>query len=116
MMIKINRHARRRQHRREMKKRYALADGFHNVKAHERHERERYAENSYLYRRPLRNGGYEYWKRWEWGSRKKYFQRHANAMVRREFREQLAKLDPEDVAALNRNSYKKIFDLGWELW
>lgn len=114
-----NRYSRRKQHKREMKKRYAKLMRFPgSVKEHEMSERrsaEEYADSYWLRKHPPRNGGYEYWARCSHNRRRAQYKRMASKQVRRAFKEALANEDYEDIMAANNSVYRKIYDLWWEL-
>lgn len=116
-MRKLNRHARMRKHKRNLKKKYShgLYEGYRtNLKLHEDWCRENCGD-----RCNARNGGYEYWQNYYLTGPRQYAKDCTNRVIRAFYRDLFNKLDGdrlEDVQALTGSDYEKMYDYDYTIW
>ena len=123
MSRKINRHAQKRKHIRELERKYATKYHFGrpcNVRLL-RDELEQNATEDWWWniKHPPRNKGWEYWKTWYISGRRKYAKDCTNRVVRAYYRDILSSLedeDIEDIQALKGSDYEKMYDYNWTIW
>ena len=119
-MAKRNRYAQKRQHKREMKKRYMrkYACGvYHNLKLFEDKLREEGSQDTLWNRKhPPRNGGYEYWDEFFYSGKRQYAKKYSDKRIRQKYRQLIKKLDHEDVTAPRGADYEKEYDYWWTIW
>ena len=111
--MKDNRYARKRQHKRKLKKKHAILFSVFDVGLDERESRREYAEDKVFRWRDSRNGGYHYWDNYSLSGAKAYAKYCTNRKIRAKFRNILTNKDPEEVVALTGSQYEKEFDFWW---
>lgn len=113
---RLNRFARKRRHKYELKKKHARDTGRHSVRYDE--ERERYWNNQFCgskWHNP-QNGGYIYWQRTYLSGCRRYAKFCTNRRIRSRYRMQIRLLDPEDIVAPRGSDYEKEFDFSGTLY
>ena len=116
-MTRLNRHALKRRHKRELEKKFAKKYGCHDVGALRRKMIEDAQEDSYWNRKhPSRNNGWEYWKSFYLTGRRQFAKKFSDKRIRQKYRTMVKKLDPEDVTVPRRADYEKEYDYSWTIW
>ena len=100
----INRYANKMIHKRKMKRKfleggYISYAGWDSYVAHSN-------ERTWL----------EYWKYYYISGTREFARRCTRRKIRAGFRQDLARLDVEDMFAPQRGQYKKFFDYAWTVW
>lgn len=114
--MKDNRYARKRQHKRELKKRHALLFGVFDIGLDERKSRREYAECVVFRWRDSRNGGYHYWDSFSLSGAKAYAKYRTNRKIRSKFRNMVSTQDFECISALRGSQYEKEYDYPWTVY
>ena len=113
---RLNRFARKRQHKRELKLNHARRCGRYSIQHDE--EREKYWNGEFVgcpwY--SSRNDGYEYWHRNYLSGCRKYAKSCTNRRIRSKYRMQIRMMDPEDIMAPQCSDYEKEFDYLWTIY
>lgn len=120
MPVRDNRYARKRQHKRELKKKHAIRFSKFDAGLDERDARREYEEDLasgrvFKWQDP-RNGGYNYWVDFSLTGPRSYAKYCTNRKIRAKFRNMLANLDPENIVALTGSQYEKEFDYWWTIY
>ena len=122
-MMKMNRYAKKRRHKRKLEKLYAEkyhygGTGSYSVEwLRDRLIREAEEDDSYWRRKhPPRNKGWEYWQIYYLSGRRQYAKKYTDKRIRQKYRQMIQKLDPDDVTAPSGADYEKEFDYDWTIW
>ena len=115
-MSKLNRHARKRQHKRELKKNHAFRTGVFSVQLDEENQKsnaEEFPDSKYV---DHRNGGYQYWHRCYLSGSRGYAKFCTNRKIRSMFRDLIATGELSEIVAPQGSDYEKLYDYFWTIW
>ena len=108
--MKINRHARKRRHKRELEKKfaktYSYGSGQYDVRwLREKLEREAQEDTWWRRKHMPRNNGWEYWKTYYLSGMRGYAKKYSDKCIRQKYRQMLKSMDMNDVVALRGADY-----------
>ena len=119
--LPLNRYARKRQHKWELKKRHTK--GIYNrittPKFQEMKMRREWDEEEEPFRNRWmdgRNGGYTYWETCYLSGPRKLAKQETNGKIRSMYRNMIKTKDLEDIQALSGADYEKEFDYMWTVF
>ena len=117
MFTRDNRYAKKRRHKRIMKKKYGYGNVYSGYRSNTKLMEDEYrADDRY---NNERNGGYHYWIHCALSGPRQYAKNATNSVIRAKYRDILktmAEEAMEDVQALNGSDYEKLFDYFWTIW
>ena len=116
--LPLNRYARKKQHKWELKKRHTK-DVYNRITTPQYDEmkmRRSYEEYLGYKWNDGRNGGYTYWDTCYLSGPRKVAKHATNRKIRAKYRDALANEDPEDIQALSGSDYEKEFDYWWTVF
>lgn len=124
MASHLNRHARKRRHKRKMEKHYAEKYYYGGTstgdvrKLRDKLMREAEEESDSIWSRkhPPRNRGWEYWKIYYLTGRRQYAKKYSDKHIRQKYRAMINHMDPEDVTAPRGADYEKEYDYTYTIW
>ena len=115
-----NRYARKRAHKRALKKRHAMQFSKYYPKVDELKQRKEYEKEVASPRvfgwTDPRNGGYDYWSYFSLSGERSFAKRSTNRRIRARFRTAIANQNLEDIMAMNGGQYEKEFDYWWTIY
>ena len=115
--VRLNRHARKRRHRRLMEKRRSI--DYRTFDVHAAKEKcRRWAEENYRHMRPERNGGWDYWDHCYLSGPRGLAKTLTNRKLRTMFRN-LSMRDEEyleDAQSYCNGDYRRVSDYKWIIW
>lgn len=115
-MAKLNRYARKRQHKRELKKKHAIAFRNYDVNADEDYCRRSHEEYKGCKYEDVRNDGYNYWDQFYLSGPRKYAKECTNRKIRAMYRALIANEILSEIIAPQGSDYEKLFDYFWTIW
>lgn len=116
--LPLNRYARKKQHKWELKKRHTkgLYNRITTPQFDEMKMRMDYEKDAEYRWSDGRNGGYTYWTTYYISGSRKFAKQATNRKIRAKYRGMLANTDQEDVHALSGSDYEKEFDYMWTVY
>lgn len=118
--MRPNRYARKRKHKRVMKKIHAAKLDRYDPQLDEEKSRDDYFDTLVNYPRAKwidhRNGGYTYWNRCYLSGRRKFAKQNTNRRIRSQFRDLIANEHPDNIPALRGADYEKWYDYMWTIY
>lgn len=118
--MRLNRYARKRAHKRILKKRHADKFGVFNSNIDRDKQQTDYFEtlesnpnSKYI---DHRNNGYTYWNQFYLSGRRGFAKRETNRRIRRKYRELIANEHPDNIPTPKGADYEKEFDYPWTVW
>ena len=114
--MKLNRYARKLQHKQELKKNHAMRTGRYSVLLDETREKqwaEEFPNSKWI---DDRNGGYRYWHRCYLSGSRRYAKDRTNRHIRSLFKTALANGELGEIIAPQGSDYEKEFDYAWSIW
>lgn len=115
--MRLNRHARMKQHKRELKKKHASNSW---VRFDPQLDKERanrsYEEDKDSKWVDKRNEGYDYWNQCYLSGSRRYAKDCTNRKIRSMFRDLIANEFLDDIIAPQGSDYEKLFDYFWTIW
>ena len=118
--MKDNRYARKRQHKRELKKKHAVRYDNYDPGLDERLAKEEYARDlesgSITKWHDCRNDGYAYWVDFSLSGPRSYAKYCTNRKIRSKYRNLLATQEFENIMTLSGSQYEKEYDYFWTIW
>lgn len=121
-MMKTNRYARKRKHKRELEKKfakgYSYGSGQYDVGWLKRKliDEAENADDWWSRKHPPRNRGWEYWKTYYLSGRRQMAKKYTDKCIRQKYRQMIHHYDPEDVTAPRGADYEKEYDYFWTIW
>lgn len=109
--VPLNRYARKKQHKWEMKKRHTKGL-YTRIKSPAQDEMDMRSWD----RRDKRNGGYTYWETWYISGTRAYAKQCTNRRIRQKYRELIGRGEFEDICVLSGGEYGKEFDYWWTVY
>ena len=114
--LKLNRYARKRQHKRELKRKHAIAFQKYDIgvdedycrRSHEEFEGSKYDDG--------RNGGYNYWNQFYLSGPRRYAKYCTNRKIRSMYRALLTNEILSEIVAPQGSDYEKLFDFWWTIY
>ena len=118
--MKDNRYARKRQHKRELKKKHAVRYDNYDIGLDERLAKEEYArdlESGQVCKwQDPRNEGYTYWVDFSLSGSRSYAKYCTNRKIRSKYRDLIASQEFDHIMALRGSQYEKEYDYFWTIW
>lgn len=118
-MTRMNRHALKRKHKRELEKKYTIKmynGDPRSVKEFKAKLEEDANDVWWIAFHHPRNNGWEYWKNFYLSGRRQYAKKYTDKRIRQKYRQMIHHFDPEDVTAPQGSDYEKEFDYNWIIW
>lgn len=117
-MVKwMNRHERKRKHKRILKKKFGYSCLYSGYRTNTKLMEDEYrADDRY---NNERNGGYHYWINYALSGPRQYAKDATNGVIRAKYRDLLKTMseeDMDDIYALNHSDYEKYYDYDWTIW
>ena len=116
--MRLNRHARMRQHKRELKKKHAANSWCQfDTRIDEERAHRNYEEDKDSKWVDKRNEGYDYWNHCYLSGRRRFAKDCTNRKIRNIYRNLIASGEfLDDVIAPKGSDYEKFFDYLWTIW
>lgn len=118
-MNRKSRYFQKREHKRKLKKKYAVKYGWSNVRLlqdKEERDAEEYKDTYWGRKHPPRNNGWTYWRIWYISGRRGYAKKYSDKRIRQKYRQMVRKQDPDDVTAPRGADYQKEYEYNWTVW
>ena len=109
-------YARKREHKRRLKKVHAWKFGEHGNIHNDRVKHEEWYEDGFRRMSDGRNRGYTYWQSFDYSAMRKWVHQRNEGILRRRFRDRLASQDHEDIVAPKGSEYRKESEFLWEIY
>ena len=115
-MRKLNRYARKRQHKLERMKKHAVKFGKYDISADEQYckrDHELYGGSKYS---DGRNEGYTYWDEYYLSGPRRFAKMCTNRKIRSMYRAKIARELLDEIVAYRGSDYEKEFDFWWTIY
>lgn len=109
-------YARKREHKRKLKKVHAWKLGEHGNIHNDKAKHEEWYKEGFRYASNNRNRGYTYWQQFSNSGMRKWIHQRNEGILRSKFRERLASQDHEDVVAPQGSDYRKEAEYKWDIY